>query len=348
MRGCSLFSSAGISEVYFKELGIDIVVANELLRKRADFYSKLYPEVNMICGDIRDDTIFNKIIKSSGKVDFLIASPPCQGMSIAGKNRTLKQIQNDFRNKLIHRVVDFIKIKKPKFILIENVPTFLNLIVNDGSKTYNIIDFFHKIFGGTYKIESGVYDASDYGVPQVRKRAIVKLYKKKYTWKEQLKSKKITVKQSIGHLPSLNPGETSKLKWHFARKHTESHIKWMKHTPTGKTAFDNEIYYPQKKDGTRIKGYKSSYRRINWDQPSPTITIRNDAISSQRNVHPGRKKKDGTFSDPRVLTPLELMLLSSLPQNWKIPSDTPEILIRQCLGECIPAMMIKNIISPNF
>ena len=76
--------------------------------------------------------------------------------------------------------------------------------------------------------------------------------------------------------------------------------------------------------------------------------MRNDAISSQRNVHPGRKKKDGTFSDPRVLTPLELMLLSSLPKNWKIPLDTPEILIRQCLGECIPPMMIKNIISPIF
>ena len=84
---------------------------------------------------------------------------------------------------------------------------------------------------------------------------------------------------------------------------------------------------------------------MKWDEPAPTITIRNDAISSQLNVHPGRLKPDGTYSDARVLTPLELMLLSSLPPNWKIPDDTPELLIRKCIGECIPPLLIKQIVS---
>jgi DNA (cytosine-5)-methyltransferase 1 len=119
----------------------------------------------------------------------------------------------------------------------------------------------------------------------------------------------------------------------------------MKNTPTGKSAFSNVIYYPQKKDGSRIKGYESSYRRIKWDIPAPTITIRNDAISSQRNVHPGRKMSDGTYSDARVLTPLELMILNSLPKDWKVPNDTPEILIRQVIGESIPPLMIKKIVG---
>lgn len=70
--------------------------------------------------------------------------------------------------------------------------------------------------------------------------------------------------------------------------------------------------------------------------------MRNDAISSQLNVHPGRIKEDGTYSDARVLTPLELMLLSSLPKDWNIPSDTPELLIRKCIGECIPPLLIKK------
>ena len=119
----------------------------------------------------------------------------------------------------------------------------------------------------------------------------------------------------------------------------------MKHTPTGNSAFSNPVYFPKKKDGTRIKGYESSYRRIRWDEPSPTITIRNDAISSQRNVHPGRLLKNGTYSDARVLSLYELFLLTSLPKTWCPPTDTPEILLRQVIGEAIPPLMIKKIVE---
>jgi DNA (cytosine-5)-methyltransferase 1 len=73
--------------------------------------------------------------------------------------------------------------------------------------------------------------------------------------------------------------------------------------------------------------------------------MRNDCISSQRNVHPGRLQPDGTYSDARVLTPLELMLLNSLPADWNLPEDTPEILIRQIIGESIPPLMIKKIVQ---
>ena len=54
---------------------------------------------------------------------------------------------------------------------------------------------------------------------------------------------------------------------------------------------------------------------------------------------------DGTYSDARVLTPLELMLLNSLPADWNIPDDTPELLIRQCIGESIPPLMLKEIVG---
>ena len=122
----------------------------------------------------------------------------------------------------------------------------------------------------------------------------------------------------------------------------------MKHTPTGKSAFENIEHYPRKLNGERVKGYNSSYRRICWDEPAPTITIRNDAISSQRNVHPGRCLPDGTFSDARVLSILELIRLTGLPDDWRVPDDTPEILIRQVLGECIPPLLIENITREIF
>ena len=189
-----------------------------------------------------------------------------------------------------------------------------------------------------------VVDSADYGVPQTRLRAIIKMNRKGKKWSWPFKKDKITVRDAIGHLPSLEAGERSEIKWHFARKHSKDNILWMKHTPTGKSAFSNPVYYPQKKDGTRVKGYESSYRRIRWDAPAPTITIRNDCIASQRNVHPGRLLPDGTYSDARVLTPLELMLLNSLPADWNIPDDTPELLIRQCIGESIPPLMLKEIV----
>ena len=346
MKGLSLFSGAGIGETYLKECGIEICTANELVERRANLYHALYPNCNMICGDITEPTVFEKIMESAKGIDFMIASPPCQGMSVAGKNRHEDTMLDDPRNYLINNVFEAIERLHPNYILIENVPMLLRIKLPFDGKMKTVVQILTDKFGNGYNIESKVVDASDYGVPQTRLRAIIKLFpkNKKWPWPQPVE-KKVTVRDAIGDLPSLEAGEKSKIKWHYARQHDPRHILWMKHTPTGCSAFFNETYYPQKKDGTRIKGYESSYRRIKWDEPSPTITIRNDAISSQRNVHPGRVLADGTYSDARVLTPYELMLLNSLPKDWAIPDDTPEILIRQVIGESIPPLMIKKIVG---
>lgn len=345
LTGLSLFASAGIGETYFKDVGIDIKVANELLAKRADLYRAINPETNVICGDITNKEIFSQIISACPKkIDFLLASPPCQGMSVAGKNRCQKTMEADERNYLITYVVKAIKETNPDFVLVENVPALLKLKLKYADKNRTVLEILQYEFGKIYEIEGKVVDAADYGVPQTRLRTIIKMNRIGKKWNWPTKKEKITVSESIGHLPSLEAGEVSDIKWHFARNHSKDNILWMKHTPTGQSAFSNSVYYPQKKDGTRIKGYESSYRRIRWDAPAPTITIRNDCIASQRNVHPGRLLPDGTYSDARVLTPLELMILNSLPENWNIPDDTPELLIRQCIGESIPPLMLKEIV----
>ena len=345
LTGISLFASAGIGETYFKDVGIDIKVANELLEKRANLYRAINPETTVVCGDITKDDVFSEIISSCPKeVDFLLASPPCQGMSVAGKNRNQKTMEADERNYLITYVVKAIKTTNPTYVLVENVPALLKLKLKYAEEYRTVLEILQYEFGNEYEIDSMVVDASDYGVPQTRLRAIIKMNRYGTIWKWPSKKEKITVREAIGHLPTLEAGETSDIKWHFARNHSKDNILWMKHTPTGKSAFSNPVYYPQKKDGTRVKGYESSYRRIRWDSPAPTITIRNDYIASQRNIHPGRMLSDGTYSDARVLTPLELMLLNSLPADWNIPDDTPELLIRQCIGESIPPLMLKEIV----
>jgi len=222
---------------------------------------------------------------------------------------------------------------------------FLKLQLPYKQQLHLVEEIIDKEFSKQYNIEIQILDAADFETPQHRNRAIIKMYKKGLHWKWPNKKKHITVKETIGHLPSLESEESSNIDWHFARKHTKNHINWLKNTPTGKSAFQNKIHFPKKDNGDRIKGYLSCYRRINWDRPSPSITMRNDAISSQRNVHPGRKMSSGYYSDARVLTPLEIMLLSSLPKNWSIPKDTKEILIRQCIGECVPPKLTESLLK---
>jgi len=346
LKGVSLFSSAGIGEAFFKDTSVKIVVANELLEDRARLYSRLYSDTKMITGDILNKKIFEKILKQAGnKVDFLIATPPCQGMSMAGKNRDQKAMLNDQRNHLVFKIMDFINIKKPKYIIIENVPNFLKVKLPFKGKLLTLEEILSNLYSKDYEIQTRIMDTSEYGIPQKRNRAIVKMYKKGLQWNWPEKEKAKTVQEAIGHLPTLEAGQKSKIPWHFARKHAKNHILWMKNTPTGKSAFENKKYYPQKDNGKKIKSYMTTYHRMKWDEPAPTITMRNDAISSQLNVHPGRKLKNGTYSDARVLTPLELMILSSLPEKWNVPQDTPEILIRKCLGESVPPLLLKKVLS---
>lgn len=341
IKGTSLFCNVGIAETYLKKYDIDIVVANELLEDRAKFYKFCYPDTDVVTGDITDDEIFNLVVKKSKEcgVEFLLATPPCQGMSVAGK-----MDEHDPRNSLIIKVVDFIKEVNPKNVIIENVPTMLktSILIND--EKIKIVDYINSELGNDYKISFNILNAANYGTPQTRNRTIV-LMSKLGDWKLPEKQRQITVRDAIGWLPSLESGQKSDIKYHFAPRHNERHILWMKHTPTGKSAFDNKIYFPQKEDGTRIKGFSTTYKRMSWDKPAPTITMCNGGISSQNNVHPGRLLKDGTYSDARVLSLKELMILTGLPDDWEIPEWASENLVRKVIGEGVPPKLIEAIIK---
>ena len=341
IKGTSLFSNVGIAETYLEKNGIDIVIANELLPERSRFYKFLYPNTDVITGDITKKEIFDEIVKKSldNKIEFLIVTPPCQGMSVAGK-----MDENDPRNSLIIKAVEFIKIVKPKNIIIENVPTMLKTSIIVNGERIKIVDYIKFELENEYTISFNILNAADYGTPQIRKRTIV-LLSRIGEWKLPKKQKQITVKEAIGHLPSLESGQKSDIKYHFGSKHNDRHILWMKHTPTGCSAFDNKFYYPQKEDGTKIKGFSTTYKRMSWDKPAPTITMCNGGISSQNNVHPGRKLKDGTYSDARVLSLKELMILTGLPDDWEIPDWASESLVRKVIGEGIPPKLIEAIVK---
>ena len=346
LKGVSMFASSGIGETYFKKAGIDIVVANELLPKRGQFYKEMNPNSNMIIGDIRDKTVKKELLNNiNEEVKFLIATPPCQGISNLGKNRTIDDKLKDPRNYLIFEVLEVIDKKNFDYIMIENVPGFLKVLLPYKDELRTIEEILNDKYSKKYIIESKILNAKDYGVPQSRPRAIVKMYKKGLKWGWPKPQKEITLREAIGDLPSLESGETSNIKFHNARKHTENHILWMRHTPTGCSAHENKEFYPRKKDGTKIKGFNATYKRMKWDAPASAVTMRSDAISSQENVHPGRKKPDGTYSDARVLTLRELFIVESLPAEWNIPDWCSDTFIRQIIGEAVPPMLAYNIVK---
>lgn len=209
----------------------------------------------------------------------------------------------------------------------------------------------------------------DYGVPQSRQRYFYLLVRKDlgFTWEFPDKdSHIITMEEAIGHLPLMDPfirepeqrfrfpkfEERKEMaldisRWHMPPVQTWKYVEWLIHTPTGMSAFQNKIFFPTI-EGRRIKGGPQTYKRMSWDKPATTIMSNSNIISAFSTVHPGRVLVDSQdetkrqYSDPRVLSIYELLILSSLPLDWDIPEWASDCFIREVIGEGIPPLLIKR------
>ena len=371
LKALSLFSSAGVAETYFEKHGVEVAVASELLPERAAFHEHLYPNALMIQGDITDATTFNRVITAAKerKCNFILATPPCQGMSTAGL-----QLKDDPRNRLIIEVVKAIKEIRPLFVMIENVPELLHTKILVGGDWVLIDEYLRDELAEFYNFnERKVVNAMYYGVAQSRERCVYLLAAKStgIKWEFPMPSQKITtMRDAIGDLPSLDPDvtdisleERERLfpdyekkkaaglaisKWHYPPRHKYRHVIAMMHTPEGCSAWSNEKYYPTLADGTKSKGYKNTYKRQWWDKPAYTVTKYTSRIGSQENGHPGyaiidsHDEETRLWSDARVLSILELMRVTSLPDDWNIPDNASSNVIREILGEGVPPRLLES------
>ncbi len=369
LRCLSLFANVGIAEAMFSDIGIKVLIANEIVEERARFYSEVYPETKMICGDITNETIRTSIVEEAltQKINFIIATPPCQGMSVAGQRD-----DKDPRNQLIFYAIDVIKRVNPDFVMLENVPRQLTTKIRVNDEIIKIPDYIKRELEGTYNFNTDTLaKAKDFSVPQLRERNIFLLVKKgiNIIWEFPEKQREIHLEEAIGSLPSLDPQLREGLaltkekfpnfdkkrdaglkisKWHHPPIHPWRHVEWMMHTPTGKSAIYNKVYYPKKKDGSEIKAHHNHYRRMRWDMPSRTITMFNNYISTLATVHPGRPYEvDGEtlYSDPRALSVYELLIVMSIPLDWPIPDWVDDSFLRSVIGEGIPSKMARDIVK---
>ena len=231
------------------------------------------------------------------------------------------------------------------YILIENVPKFIEMYFPYEEEYLLLKDILKKKYSDKYEIDIRVLNAKDYGICQSRPRAIIKMYKHGLKWSWPTEQAEIPLSDAIGHLPSLESGEDSGIPWHYAKEHNERAVIALKHTAPGKSAIADEEYDRKREDGTRIKGFHNTFKRMVWDQPCPARTTFSGSMSSHNNVHPGHLLPDGTYSDARVLTLLETFIVSSIPETIDFPKDSTDTFIRTVIGEAIPPRLMMEVVN---
>lgn len=162
MNIISLFSGAGGMDLGFKQAGFKIVWANDFDVNAVSTYRKNLGD-HIVLGDITK-IASDEINKNKEKIDVVIGGFPCQGFSIANKNRN----EGDERNFLYKEMLRVIKDTNPKFFVAENVKGILNLA--SGKVIKLIVKDFESL---GYKVDYKLLNAADYGVPQQRERVII-------------------------------------------------------------------------------------------------------------------------------------------------------------------------------
>jgi DNA (cytosine-5)-methyltransferase 1 len=158
------FAGCGGLSLGLKNAGFNPVLINEIEPKYLESYyfnHNIHLD-NYHCGDIKD-VAHSKELKSKFKdIDLIVGGPPCQGFSMANRQRLL----DDPRNKLYKYYLDLLGSLKPKFFIMENVKGMMK-------KSDEILANFHSILGSEYSIEMTLINAKDFGIPQNRERVFV-------------------------------------------------------------------------------------------------------------------------------------------------------------------------------
>ncbi|MDU7418442.1 MAG: DNA cytosine methyltransferase [Metamycoplasma hominis] len=372
----SLFSSAGVGCFGFKEQGFECIATNEIIERRLEiqkYNNKCKYETGYICGDITKNTTTEKILNEVNfwknkehikNVDVIIATPPCQGMSVANHKKKDNEIN---RNSLVVESIKMINLIQPNFFVFENVPAFMKTLCTDvDGNDKSIAEAIKANLGDKYEYIDKIINFKNYGASSSRTRTIVIGVSKKLV--DQVSpldlfpsfKKEKTLRETIGDLKSLNVmGEICKDDfYHFFRSYPEHMRSWIHDLKEGESAFDNEddLKKPhQIIDGKiKINARKNSdkYTRTYWDKVGSCVHTRNDQLASQNTIHP---------KDDRVFSIRELMKMMTVPKNFKWceysldelnkMTDSnkrkvlkkEEIVIRQSLGEAVPTAIFSSI-----
>lgn len=339
-----LFSGAGGFSCGLEMVdGFSTEVATDFDPKVLFTFQKNFPNSKCICGNICERNIKDKIISLSKErnVNMIIGGPPCQGFSLKGKNLGIK----DPRNFLFMEYVDIVKKINPKIFIIENVKNLINS--ENGFFIKQIYEEFEKL---GYTLNHGILNAYDFGVPQTRERTIIigTNFGARISLPNEYVERKTTVRDAISDLSYLESGEgfdiseylnkpqseyqkflrknSNKLYNHKATNHSKRALEKLKLIPPegDKSSMPRELYGNQQ--------FMTTWSRLVWDKPSPTIDTRFDTPSNGRNSHPYLN---------RSITPREAARIQSFPDDYIFYGNKCSICKQ--IGNAVPPLLAKAI-----
>ncbi len=254
------------------------------------------------------------------EVDVLVGGPPCQGFSPLGRMNDWDF--NDPRNKLWKHYVRILDALQPKVFVLENVPELLK------SPEFERL---RRHVQKTYDLDYGVLNASHYGVPQARKRAIVIGTRIGKATLPPATTLRRTVRDAIGNLPFTPDGNN----WHVARNPKATSVERYKAVPPGGNRFDlikNRRDLAPKCWLKKKSGSTDVFGRMWWDQPAPTIRTEFFKPEKGRYLHPEAH---------RPITIREAARLQTFPDTFIFVGSN--VQVAKQIGNAVPVDLAERI-----
>lgn len=295
--------------------------------------------------DIKDVTgeDLKQILGDKG-IQVLAGCAPCQPFS--SYSFKIKQKDNE-KYDLLYEFGRLVKESRPHIVTMENVAQILSFKEKPVLKDF--VDLL-EIEGYTVQVNK-VY-CPDYGIPQKRKRLVLlasKFGEIKLIPPTHSKDKYVTVRKAIGKLPPLEAGQVDlKDSLHRARSLSKLNLKRIRATPTNGSWKDwpkELVLECHKKDSG--KSFGSVYGRMNWEEPSPTMTTMCTGLGNGRFGHPDQD---------RAISLREAAILQTFPKSYRFFSNVEEVSVTKAsryignavppkLGEVIATSIIKHLKS---
>ena len=264
---------------------------------------------------------------SQNAIKVLAGCAPCQPFSsYAFKNKQKDPNKYD----LLYEFGRLVKEVHPDIVTMENVPAIASFKLKD---VFN--DFVKTLKEEQYKVSYQVVYCPDYGVPQTRKRLVLlasRLGDIKLITPTHSKDTYVTVRQTIGDLDSLEAGEASVTDpLHRCAALTPLNLRRIQATPYGGSWKDwpeELVLECHKKSGG--KSFGSVYGRMEWDEPSPTMTTQCTGIGNGRFGHPEQN---------RAISAREAALLQTFPLSYRFFSDEEGVSLTKAsryIGNAVP------------
>lgn len=334
LTAVDLFCGCGGLTQGLKKAGFNVLGAVDVDHLALKTFKANHPEVNLWNKDIRllkIGAVKRRLKLCVGELDLLAGCPPCQGFSAMRTLNGARSVE-DPRNDLLFEFQRFVEALRPKAIMMENVPGL--------AKDERFKRFCERLKQLGYEGDFRILDASDYRVPQRRRRLIYLAGLGQPISFARANPKKKTVKEAIGRLPKA--GESGDPIHDIPEQRTEKVLELIRKIRKDGGSRTELPLEEQLECHKKCNGFKDVYGRMAWNAQAPTITSGCFNPSKGRFLHP---------EEDRAITMREAALLQGFPRWYKFPSASNKSAIALMVGNALPppfiaahARMIKKVL----